>query len=80
MADYSSRTVKTVCREYAVPTHEPWGAAHAEIDKAWTAAINDYRSTHGMDKNTPLSDDALRFFARDDEIVIAFTVEEKTDG
>lgn len=78
MADYTWRTVKTVRREYEVPTHEPWGADPSEINKAWTAAMQDYLQTHGLSEDKPLSDNALRFFARDDAIVISFTVEEAT--
>ncbi|GAA2107828.1 hypothetical protein [Streptomyces synnematoformans] len=76
MADYTSRTVTTVRREYIVPAPSPHGAAAAEVDKAWNAAQQEYREKHNVPAETSLHDNALQFFPADDAIVIAFTVEE----
>lgn len=80
MATFTSRTVKKVTREYEIPTNEPWGAANAEIEKALAAAIADYSQTRGEDANARFYDTSLRWFARDDAIVISFDVEEASDG
>lgn len=76
MADFSSETITRTIRRWMVPAAEPWGAASAEVGKAWTAAQMAYRETHGIPAGTALPDDALRFHTRDDEIVISFETEE----
>ena len=76
MATYTSRTVVTTRREWIVPAAEPWGAAAAEIGKAWAVAELAYREHHGIPKDQPLHGDALRFFVRDEAIVISFETEE----
>lgn len=76
MADYTFETVTSTVRRWTVPAAEPWGAAAAEIGKAWAAAELDYRRHFGIEQEQPLHDDALRFHVRDDEIVISFEYEE----
>lgn len=76
MATFTTRTVSSRRREWIVPAAEPWGAAAAEVGKAWTAAQVAYREQHSIPVGTALPDNALSFRPRDDEIVISFTVEE----
>lgn len=76
MATYTTREVVTRRREWIVPADQPWGAAAAEIAKAWTVAQQSYREAHGLPKDVSLADNALTFHPGDDEIVIAYTVEE----
>jgi hypothetical protein len=75
VADYTSEVVTRRINRWIVPAAEPWGAAAAEIGKAWAVAEKAYRDHHGIDREQPLHDDALRFHVRDEEIVIEFTVE-----
>lgn len=75
MADFTSETVTRTVRRWIVPAAEPWGAAAAEIGKAWTVAENAYREHFGIPEDQPLHDDALRFHVADDQIVIEFTTE-----
>jgi hypothetical protein len=75
VATYTSRTVVTTRHEWIVPAADPWGAAAAEIGKAWAVAELAYREHHGIPKEQPLHDDALRFHVTDDEIVISFETE-----
>ena len=75
MAEFTTETVTRRIRRWIVPAAEPWGAAAAEIGKAWAAAEMAYREQHGIPKEQPLHDDALRFHVRDEEIVIEFTTE-----
>ncbi|MBD0743530.1 hypothetical protein [Streptomyces sp. CBMA152] len=75
MATHTVRTVTSTRYEWIVPAAEPWGAAGAEVAKAWTAADMAYRERHGLAGDQPLADDALRFKVTDAEIVISFTVE-----
>lgn len=77
MATWTSRTITSTRREWEVPAAEPWGAASAELAKAWEAAGSAYGEAHGIPLGGPLPDDALRFHVRDDAIVISFTVEEE---
>ena len=72
MAEYTSETVVRTTRRWIVPAAEPWGAAAAEIGKAWAVAELAYREHHGIPKEQPLHDDALRFHVEDEEIVISF--------
>ena len=78
MAEFTSETVTRTIRRWIIPAAEPWGAAAAEIGKAWAVAEMAYREHHGMSKDQPLYDDALCFHVRDDEIVISFEYEEPT--
>jgi hypothetical protein len=75
VAEYTSETVTRTIRRWIVPAAEPWGAAAAEIGKAWAVAELAYREHHGIDREQPLHDDALRFHVRDEEIVIEFATE-----
>jgi hypothetical protein len=75
MADYTGETVTRTIRRWIVPAAEPWGAAGAEISKAWIVATRAYKEHHGLPQDASLPDDALRFFARDDKIVIEFSYE-----
>lgn len=72
MAEFTSEAVTRTIRRWIVPAAEPWGAAAAEIGKAWAVAELDYRRHHGIPKEQPLHDDAFRFHVRDEEIVISF--------
>ncbi len=76
MADYTTETVTTNVHRWIVPAADPWGAAAAEIGKAWAAAELAYRNHHRIPREEPLHDDALRFYVRDEEIVISFTTEQ----
>ena len=78
MAEYTSETVTRTIRRWIIPAAEPWGAAAAEIGKAWRAAEQDYRHYFNLPDDQPLADNALRFHTRDDEIVISFETEEPT--
>lgn len=75
MATYTSETVTRTIRRWIVPAAEPWGADAAEVGKAWTVAERAYREHHGIPKEQPLHDDALRFHVRDEAIVISFETE-----
>jgi len=76
VADFTSEIVTRTIRRWIVPCAEPWGAAAAEIGKAWAVAEHAYREHHGIPKEQPLHDDALHFHVRDEEIVIEFTTEQ----
>jgi hypothetical protein len=77
MATFTTETTITRTRRWIIPAAEPWGAAAAEIGKAWAVAEKAYREQHGITDEQPLHDDALHFHVRDDEIVISFAVEEQ---
>lgn len=64
--------------EYRVPCHGLWGAASTEVQKALTAAASEYRQAYQLSRDAPLSDDALRVFPGDDEVIIRFEVEESS--
>lgn len=72
MATFTRRTVTTVRQEFAVPTEGAYGAAAAEIGKAWAVAERDYRQHYGMRDEESLADNAIVFRPGDDEIVISF--------
>jgi hypothetical protein len=78
VATFTTETVTTVTRRWVVPAHEPWGATAADISKAWAAAELAYREYYDVPKEQPLRDDALRFRARDEDIVISFDIERQT--
>lgn len=78
MADFTSETVTRTIRRWIVPAAEPWGAAAAEIGKAWAVAELAYREHHGLDHKQPLRDDALRFHVRDEAVVIEFQTDSTT--
>jgi hypothetical protein len=59
MADYTSRHVTTVRREYALPIETNW----AEIDKVFAAMRNE------LGEERAQYDDAVRTRVTDDEIV-----------
>lgn len=80
MATYSRREVVSRHIEYTVPTDGLWGACWVEVDKAIVVAAREYKERHGLPEGAAPSDDALRFFPGDDEIVIRFEVKERTDG
>jgi hypothetical protein len=75
VADFTTETVTRTVRRWVVPAAEPWGAAAAEIGKAWAVAELAYREHFGIPKDQSLHDDALRFHVRDEEIVIEFQTE-----
>lgn len=72
MATFSRRTITTVRQEFVVPADQAYGAASAEIGKAWAVAEREYRQHHGLRDEEPLTDDALTFRPGDDEIVISY--------
>jgi hypothetical protein len=76
VADFTTETVTRTIHRWVVSAAEPWGAAAAEIGKAWAVAELAYREKHGLDREQPLHDDALRFHVRDEEVVIEFTTEQ----
>lgn len=78
MATFTTETVTTVTRRWVVPAADPWGAAAAEVAKAWAAAEQAYREYHDVPQEKPLHDNALCFRVRDEEIVISFDVERQT--
>jgi hypothetical protein len=78
VATYTTETVTRTIRRWIVPAADPWGAAAAEIGKAWAVAELAYREHHGIPKEQPLHDDALRFHVTDDDIVISFETEQPT--
>jgi hypothetical protein len=78
VAEFTSETITRRIHRWIVPATEPWGAAAAEIGKAWAVAERAYREQHGIDRDQALHDDALRFHVRDDQIVIEFATEEPT--
>ncbi|TVL89809.1 hypothetical protein [Streptomyces sp. SAJ15] len=75
MATYTSRTVVSTLHEWIVPAPDPRGACLGDLRSALAAAGVAYRVAHGLPDDAPLADDALRFRAHDDEIVISFTTE-----
>ncbi|MFD8516540.1 hypothetical protein ACFV27_37050 [Streptomyces antimycoticus] len=75
MATFTSRTITSTRHEWIVPAAEPWGAFLGDIRTAIAVASVAYREQHGLPKDAPLMDDALRFKVGDDAIVISFTVE-----
>lgn len=75
MAEFTAETVTRTIRRWIVPAAEPWGAAAAEIGRAWTAAQVAYREHHAIPVGQALPDDALRFHVQDAEIVIEFQTE-----
>jgi hypothetical protein len=78
VADFTTETTTRTIRRWIVPATEPWGAAAAEIGKAWAVAELAYREHHGLDREQPLHDDALRFHVRDEAVVIEFQTEQPT--
>lgn len=77
MPSFTSRAITSTRHEWIVPAAEPWGAAGADIGKAWSAAETAYRDHYNLPAEQALSDDALRFHVNDDAIVITFTTEER---
>lgn len=76
MTDFTSETITRRIHRWIIPAAEPWGAAAAEIGKAWAVAERAYRQHFKIPDEQPLHDDALRFHVRDDQIVIEYTTEE----
>ncbi|MFD3310090.1 hypothetical protein [Streptomyces sp. NPDC058694] len=72
MATYSRRTITTVREEFTVPAAPPYGAAGAEVGKAWALADREYREFHGVPEGEALPDNAISFHPGDDEIVISY--------
>jgi hypothetical protein len=75
VADFTSETVTRTIHRWIIPAAEPWGAAAAEIGKAWAVAERAYRQHHELPDDRPLHDDALRFHVRDEAVVIEFATE-----
>ncbi|MGW1492616.1 hypothetical protein [Streptomyces sp. NPDC002402] len=78
MAAWTSYTVTSKRRVWEVPAAQPWGAVLGDVYSAIATASNTYREAHGLPKDQPLADDALRFHVTDDAILISFTTEEAT--
>jgi hypothetical protein len=76
VTDFTSETITRRIHRWIIPAAEPWGAAAAEIGKAWAVAERAYRQHFKIPDEQPLHDDALRFHVRDDQIVIEYTTEE----
>lgn len=76
MATYTTQTVTHTVRRWIIPAAEPWGAAAAEVAKAWSAAEQEYRRLCEVHGEQPLADNVLTFHVSDDEIVISFECEE----
>lgn len=62
----------TVRYEYPVPAKPPFGAAAAEVAKAWAVADRDYRKERGIPESDSIPDNAISFTPGDDEIVISY--------
>ena len=77
MATFTTETVTTRTHRWIIPAAEPWGAAAAEIGKAWAVVEKAYRAAYGAPDDTPLADNALSFHVRDDAIVISFDTEQQ---
>jgi hypothetical protein len=78
MATFTTETVTRTIRRWIIPAAEPWGAAAAEIGKAWAVAERAYREHHGIPEDQPLHDNALRFRVGEDAtILIEFETEER---
>lgn len=75
MAAYTWQEFTTHTVEYLVPSGSTW----AEFAKALQAAGNAYRKRHRLEPDAQLRDDAIRVEARDDQLVIAFTVEQTVE-
>jgi hypothetical protein len=75
MAEFTSEKITRIIHRWIVPAAEPWGAAAAEVGKAWAVAERAYRDHHGIPAEQPLHDDALRFHVDDEAIVIEFATE-----
>lgn len=76
MATFTTETVTRNVRRWIVPAAEPWGAAAAEIGKAWAVAELAYREHYEIPKERGLADNALAFHVRDDQIVIEFITDQ----
>lgn len=72
MATFTRRTITTVRQEFVIPAQPPYGAASAEVGKAWAVAEREYRQHHGLREEERLADDAITFRPGDDEIVLSF--------
>lgn len=77
MATYSSRTMTSTRHEWIIPAAQPWGAAAAEVAKAWEAASAACGAAQGIPPGGTLPDNALSFHVGDDEIIISFVTEEQ---
>lgn len=78
MATFTRRTVTTVRQEFVVPAPPPYGAAAAEVEKAWAAAQQAYWKAHETPAGGPLPDNAISFAPGDDEIVLSFEIRSVT--
>lgn len=72
MATFTRRTITTVRQEFVVPAPPPYGAAAAELGKAWAVAERAYRQHHGLRDEEHLADDAITLRPGDDEIVLSY--------
>jgi hypothetical protein len=75
VAEYTEDTTTLRIRRWRVPAPEPYGAAAAEIGKAWSVAERAYRQHHGIKENASVADNALTFHNGDEEIIIEFRYE-----
>lgn len=75
MATHTRETVTTTVHRWIVPADGPYGAAAAEVGKAWREAERAYRKAYNLPQDDDLFDNALTFHPEDDAIVISFTTE-----
>jgi hypothetical protein len=81
MATFSGPLVRTKRSiEYTVPADESWGACYVEVNKAYWAIIQDLRRLKILGEDEMPSDDLIRVFPRDDEIVLVADVQSTTTG
>lgn len=76
MATHTHYTLTTVKKIFEIPAEGPYGAAAAEVVKAWTAAEREYRQAHGLADDAVLHDNAITFHPTNTSIQIVFTQEE----
>lgn len=76
VATFERREVTTRRVEFHVPTHEPWGACWAEVDKAMDAALTELREKGELAEYDIPSDDRIRIHGTDEAIVVAYDIRE----
>lgn len=74
----ADRKITIIRHEYRVPLRPEWGAAGADVVKKWAIAQRDYREINGTAPEVALTDDAIRFTADDENIVIYFAEARET--
>lgn len=72
MATYSRSEVTTTRVEFAVPTHEPWGACWVEVEKAFAAATEALREAGRVRRDESPADDLIRLRCADDQLIVFY--------